>query len=100
MLNSDYKILSKCFVTRLTPYMHEVILSGQLCSNGEKNILFGITNILSSIDYINLHKVPAYLAGYDMYKAYDRVMLSCLIRVMEAMHPVKFVSWILILHEM
>ena len=61
LLNSDYKILSKCFVRRLTPFMHEVILSGQLCSNGEKNILFGISNILSSIDYINLHKVPAFL---------------------------------------
>ena len=27
LLNCDYKILSKCFVRRLTPVMHEVILS-------------------------------------------------------------------------
>ena len=52
LLNCDYKILSKCFVKRLTPMMCEVILSGQLCSNGNKNILFGISNVMYSIDYI------------------------------------------------
>ena len=82
LLNCDYKILSKCFVKRLIPVMPEVILSGQLCSNGEKNILFGISNLVSSVDYINLHNVPAFLVSYDMYKAYDRVMLSYLVRVM------------------
>ena len=100
LLNCDYKILSKCFVKRLTPVMPEVILSGQLCSNGEKNILFGITNIVSSVEYVNLHKVPAFLVSYDMYKAYDRVMLSYLVKVMQAMEfPSTFVDWILMLHE-
>ena len=100
LLNCDYKILSKCFVKRLIPVMPEVILSGQLCSNGEKNILFGICNLVSSVDYINLHNVPAFLVSYDMYKAYDRVMLSYLVRVMQAMEfPTTFVNWILMLHE-
>ena len=100
LLNCDYKILSKCFVRRLTPMMCEIILSGQLCSNGSKNILFGISNIMSSIDYVNMHKVSAYLASYDMYKAYDRVMLSYLVKVLEAMNfPERFVKWILMLHE-
>ena len=100
LLNCDYKILSKCFVRRLTPMMCEIILSGQLCSNGSKNILFGISNIMSSIDYIYMHKVSAYLASYDMYKAYDRVMLSYLVKVLEAMNfPERFVKWILMLHE-
>ena len=100
LLNCDYKILSKCFVKRVTPVLVEVILSGQLCSNGNKNILFGVSNVISFIDYVNLHKVAAYLASYDMFKAYDRVMLRYLVLVMEAMKfPEKFVKWVLMLHE-
>ena len=100
LLNCDYKILAKCFVKRLTPMMCEVILSGQLCSNGNKNILFGISNVISSIDYINMHKVPAYMSSFDMFKAYDRVMLVYLVKVMEAMQfPGKFVKWIIMLHD-
>ena len=80
--------------------MSEVIHSGQLCSNGEKNILFGICNVISSIEYVNLHKVPSFLVSYDMYKAYDRVMLSYLVEVLQAMDfPTSFIDWILMLHE-
>ena len=44
--------------------------------------------------------VPAYMSSYDMYKAYDRVMLNYLVKVMEAMEfPDKFVKWVLMLHE-
>ena len=100
LLNCDYKILSKCFVKRLIPVMPEVIKSGQLCSNGVKNILFGIFNVISSIEYVNLHKVAAYFVSYDMYKAYDRVMLRYLVKVMEVMDfPEQFVKWILMMHE-
>ena len=80
--------------------MHEVILSGQLCSNGDKNILFGASNVISSIDYVNSHKIPAFLVSFDMFKAYDRVMLDYLGKVMLAMKfPDKFISWIMMLHE-
>ena len=44
-----------CFVKRLTPVVSEIILSGQLCSNGEKNILFGICNVISSFVNVALH---------------------------------------------
>ena len=100
LLNCDYKILTKCFVGLLTPVMGEIICSGQLCSIKNKNILFGISNITSSLDYINSHNIPAYLASFDMFKAYDRVMLDYLVKVMKAMgFPDKFISWMLMLHE-
>ena len=100
LLNCDYKILSKGFVKRVTPVLSEVIKSGQLCSIGDKNILFGVSNVISSIDYVNMHKVAAYMATYDMFKAYDRVMLNYLVKVLEAMNfPDKFVRWVLMLHE-
>ena len=100
LLNSDYKILSKAFVGRLVPVMPQVIRTGQLCSVEEKNILFGIANIISSIDYINAHKVAAYLLSLDMFKAYDRVMLDYLVKVMAAMKfPQIFIQWVLMLHK-
>ena len=100
LLNCDYKILSKCFVGMLNPVMGEIIKSGQLCSVDEKNILFGVSSIISSIDYVSAHNVPAYIGSFDMFKAYDRVMLNYLSRVMRAMDfPDKFISWIMMLHE-
>ena len=100
LLNCDYKILSKCFVGELAPVMGEIILSGQLCSVKEKNILFGISNIISTVDYVNAHNIPAYIASFDMFKAYDRVMLDYLVKVMRAMKfPEKFIGWILMLHD-
>ena len=49
LLNCDYKMLSKWFVRRVKPVLHLIIRSGQLCTVGNKNILFGVSNILSSI---------------------------------------------------
>ena len=100
LLNCDYKILSKAFVGRLCPVLPEIIKSGQLCSVKEKNILFGVGNIISALDYIEAHKVAAYLLSLDMFKAYDRVLLEHLIKVMAAMKfPSVFVQWIQMLHD-
>ena len=100
LINCDYKILSKGFVKKLCPVMPEIIKSGQLCSVEEKNILFGIANIISSVDYVNAQKVAAYMVSLDMFKAYDRVMLDYLVKVMKAMKfPHNFINWVLMLHE-
>ena len=99
LLNCDYKILTKAFVRRLCPVMVEIIKSGQLCSFEKKNILFGVMNILSSIDYVNLHKICAFMVSLDMFKAYDRVMLEYLVKVMATMKfPVLFIQRVQMLH--
>ena len=80
--------------------MCELIFSGQICSNGVKNILFDVSNVISSIECSNALKIAAFMVSYDMSKAYDRVMLSYLVKVMEAMDfPITFIDWILMLHE-
>ena len=100
LLNCDYKILAKLFVLRMVPIMIFIIRSGQLCSVGNKNILFGVHNVLSSIQYIKLKKLGACLISLDFFKAYDRVMVDFLILVMQKMNfSEKFCEWIRMLHR-
>ena len=99
LLNSDYKLLTKIFVLRMLPILIFVIKSGQLCTVGNKNILFGVNNILSSLLYIKQKKLGACLISVDFFKAYDRVMVNFLILVMEKMNfSKKFCSWVRMLH--
>ena len=100
LLNCDYKMLSKWFVKRMKPVLHHIIKSGQLCTVGEKNILFGVSNILSSILTVKQMEVQACLISLDFFKAYDRVLLDFLIKVMEKMNfSSVFTAWMKMLHE-
>ena len=100
LLNCDYKILSKWFVRRVKPVLHYIIKSGQLCTVGEKNILFGVSNILSSIFSVKQMELQACLISLDFFKAYDRVLLDFLIKVMDKMNfSTVFITWMIMLHE-
>ena len=100
LLNCDYKILSKLLVRRIRPVLPDIIQSGQLCSVGNRNILFGAQNIISSISYVNQKNRAACLLSLDFFKAYDRVMVSFLLLVMKQMgFSDTFVKWIGMLHE-
>ena len=84
----------------MKPILPQVIKSGQLCTVGKKNILFGVNNVISSMLYANQKNVGACLLSLDFYKAYDRVFVPFLIRVMEAMgFGAKFRSWVKMLHK-
>ena len=99
LLNCDYKVLSKLLVLRMKPVLPKIIKSGQLCTVGKKNILFGVNNVISSVLYANMKNVGACLMSLDFFKAYDRVYLPFLIKVMEAMgFGGKFCSWVKMLH--
>ena len=113
LLCCDYKLLTMILARRMIKVMNEVILSGQLCSVEGQNIHFGTHNLLSAIQYFEERmKYAEYLGfsssragggvalSYDLYKAYDRVWVDYLIRVMRAMgFGDKFVSWVVMLHE-
>ena len=100
LLDCDYKILSKWLVERMKPVLPTVIKSGQLCTVGKKNILFGISNILSGILNVKQRNSEACLISLDFFKAYDRVLLDFLIKVMEKMNfGDTFTNWILMLHD-
>ena len=100
LLNSDYKMLSKWFVMRMKPVLPMVIKSGQLCTVEKKNILFGVSNIISSILEVKQKDSQACLVSLDFFKAYDRVLLDFLVRIMKKMNfGDVFTSWISMLHE-
>ena len=99
LLNTDYKILTKLFVLRMLPILVFIIRSGQLCTVGSKNILFGVSNILSSLLFIKQNNLGACLISLDFFKAYDRVMIDFLILVMKKMNfSDTFCKWIRMLH--
>ena len=100
LLNCDYKLLTKWLVRRLRPKLPFVIKSGQLCTVGDKNILFGVSNVISSVLAVKQKRGQVCLISLDFFKAYDRVMLSFLLKVLEAMNfGALFISWISMLHE-
>ena len=99
LLNTDYKILTKLFVLRMLTILIFIIKSGQLCTVGGKNILFGVNNVLSSLLYIKQRNTGACLLSLDFFKAYDRVMVDFLILVMRKMNfSEKFCKWVRMLH--
>ena len=52
------------------------------------------------VDYVNKSNRPAYIASYDLVKAYDRASIGFLMLVMERMDfPVEFRRWIQMLHK-
>ena len=100
LLDCDYKMLSKWFVKRMKPVLPLVIRSGQLCTVDNKNILFGVNNILSSILDVQQRNSEAALISLDFFKAYDRVLLDFLVKVMKMMNfGDLFTEWISMLHQ-
>ena len=63
-------------------------------------ILTGVYDIISSIDYVNSKNLKAYIASFDMVKAYDRSSTAYLEKVTEKMaFPEMFRSWLQMLHS-
>ena len=102
LLQVDYRLLSRCLAARLHTVMHEVVDARQLgvaAPGMGGGILTGLYNILSSIDYVNLKKLKAFLASFDNMKAYDRANTVYLEKVTARMaFPPVFRSWLKMLH--
>ena len=61
--------------------------------------MFGAHNLLSVVQYIEKYGGAAAIVSYDLYKAYDRMVLDFLYRVMARMNfGSKFIDWIKMCH--
>ena len=79
--------------------MTYIIKSGQLCTMGKKNILFSVSNVLSSIKHAKQKKLGGCLVSLDFFKAYDRVLIDFLVLVMEKIKfSDRFCGWVKMLH--
>ena len=100
LLNCDYKLLTKWFGLRMKSVLPYVIKSSQLCTVGDKNILFGVSNVLSTIERVKESRSAGCIISLDFFKAYDRVFLGFLLKVLEKMNfSSVFIAWIKMLHE-
>jgi exonuclease III len=100
LLQTDYKITTKVLVRRMLPVLPEVIMSGQLCSIKGRNIMSGVVMLISTLLYLQLHKIKAALVSVDQWKAFDRVFVPFLLMVLKAMgFGEVFVDWVRMLHE-
>ena len=100
LLNCDYKITSKILTNRISGVLDSVLKSRQLAMNNDSNILFGISDIISTLSYVNQKKINAYLVSYDIYKAFDKTNISFVLKVMKKMKfGKKFCSWIENIHK-
>ena len=83
---SDYSIRNRMIAARMTSVMPSILKSGQLCNQTEKNILFGITNMISTIEYVNQEKKSAAIASFDMDHAFDRAFIPYILKVLKHMN--------------
>ena len=83
---SDYGIRNRMVAGRMTKVMPSILSSGQLCSQKDKNILFGITNIISSVEYVRYKRLSAAIASFDMDHAFDRAFIPYIVQVLKHMN--------------
>ena len=84
----------------MIPILIFIITSGQLCTVGKKNILFGVNNVLSCLSFAKQKKLGGCLISLDFFKAYDRVLVDFLLLVMEKMNfSDRFCNWVKMLHK-
>lgn len=100
VLPVDYGIRNRLYTQRLSPCMENLLKSGQLCSNKKKNILSGVHNIFSTIEYVNMKNMSAALLSFDMSKAFDRCYIPYVAKVMEHMNfSESFIDLVLDMHS-
>merc|ERR1712055_1082840 len=101
LLNTDYKILTGILARRVLRVLQEVLTSGQLCSVKGMSILTGAMEMMAGVSYLDKHpRTKAALISLDFWKAFDRVLVSFLEKVMKAMgFPKKFINWVTMCHK-
>ena len=86
MLPVDYTIKSRLITRRLKSCTDDLFKSGQLCGIPGKNILSGIHNMMSTMEYVDRKKLSAALVSFDMDKAFDRCYIPYVCKVLRAMN--------------
>ena len=82
MLNVDYKIMAKILVNRIKPLLDSFISREQFCAIPGRSINNCNTLIRDIIYYLQDENVPAAFVNLDWSKAFDRINLDFLFKIM------------------
>jgi hypothetical protein len=98
LLNSDYKLLAKVLVTRLSPMVEAVVDQTQTAFLPGRWIGDNILHHLEEVDYCQVTSTPGCILFLDFQQAYDRVSRDWLGACMGAMGlPPAAVLWVQLL---
>ena len=73
LMNTDAKIYSKIVANRLEGTMKQLIHHDQTGFMKGRSIQENVTDLLSVIDYVNHHNIPAVIISFDFEKAFDKL---------------------------
>ena len=93
VLNTDYKILTKCLALRLQTVLSFIIHPDQSGYIKNRNIVDNLRLLIDIPTYCKRQKISGILFSIDFEKAFDSLNFSFLIRVLEAFNfGVEFIS--------
>ena len=99
MMNVDYKIVAKIITNRIKSLLPLFISKEQFCAVPSKSISQCNNVIRDIMYYLNYEKVPAAMINLDWSKAFDRVNLDFLFKVLQKLgFAAEFVSLIKMLY--
>ena len=100
VLNTDYKILTKCLALRLQTVLSFIIHPDQSGYIKNRNIVDNLRLLIDIPTYCKRQKISGILFSIDFEKAFDSLNFSFLIRVLEAFNfGVEFISWVKVLYN-
>ena len=100
LLTVDYKILAKCFATRMKKFINGLIHTDQSGFLKSRNISNNIRLILDIIEYTRANEIPGAIVLLDIEKAFDSVNHNFLFRTLEHFNfGPKFIEWIKTLYS-
>ena len=82
LLNTDYKILSKVYATRMKTVLPKLIHADQTGFMKNRDISENTRRLFDIMEYTMLKQLPEVVVAMDFEKAFDRVEYSALFRIM------------------
>ena len=82
LLNTDYKILTKCIANRMKSVLPDIIHSDQTGFLPGRYIGENVRLALDMIDYLNKNNLPGFMFLIDFCKAFDKIEWSFIVKAL------------------
>ncbi|KAG1928992.1 hypothetical protein F2P79_023214 [Pimephales promelas] len=100
LLNTDYKILAKVIAVRMRSVVGKVVHPDQTCGVPGRTSSLNLTLIRDAVGWAEQRNLPLAILSLDQEKAFDRVSLSFLFKVLERVGFGEGIrAWVRLLYE-